>query len=169
MVDVTLFSALRTAIKCVSNLQKWGSRNKSCFHSICLRVLGKKRRVNFTKNWFMPYLLCISTSFWVLYALKSWSKHFFSCCSTFFVHFKAFSVISRLKSTKNVWKWTKKMWFCLLLKAGWHAKWIRGSTSCSSHIIFIMAPNIFLCSHKVIFTLEFVSMFFDNLCLVSIL
>ena len=30
--------------------------------------------------------------------------------STFFVPFKPFSVISRLKSTKKVWKWTKK-WF----------------------------------------------------------
>ena len=27
-----------------------------------------------------------------------------------------------------------------------------GSTSCSSHIIFILAPNIFLCSHKGLFT-----------------
>ena len=47
------------------------------------------------------------TSFWVLRAPKSWSKPFFSCFSTFFVHFKAFSVISRLKSLKNVWTWTK--------------------------------------------------------------
>ena len=36
---------------------------------------------------------------------------FFSRFSTFFVHFKAFSVISPLKSTKNVWKWTKKRVF----------------------------------------------------------
>ena len=36
---------------------------------------------------------------------------FFQMFSTFFVHFRAFSVISRLKSTKNVWKWTKKKCF----------------------------------------------------------
>ena len=43
-------------------------------------------------------ILCISTGFWVLRAPKSWSKPFFSRFPTFFVHFKAFSVISRLKS-----------------------------------------------------------------------
>ena len=52
------------------------------------------------------HLLCISTSFWLLRAPKSWLKHFFqpffSRFSTFFVNFKAFSVISQLKSTKNV-------------------------------------------------------------------
>ena len=53
-------------------------------------------------------LLCISTSFWVLRAPKSWSKHFCQPFSNFVVHFKAFTVISRLKSTKNVWKRTKK-------------------------------------------------------------
>ena len=45
---------------------------------------------------------------------------FFQPFSTFFVHFKPFSVILRLKSTKNIWKWTKKhvfFKFCLLLKA----------------------------------------------------
>ena len=31
-------------------------------------------------------------------------------------------MISHLKSTKNVWKWTKKGDICLLLKAGWHVK-----------------------------------------------
>ena len=68
-------------------------------------------------NWSL--VLCILTSFWVLHAPKSWLKIFFSHFSTYFVHFKAFSVISRLKSTNNVWKWTR---FCLLLKAGRHAK-----------------------------------------------
>ena len=70
-------------------------------------------------------MLCILTSFRVLRAPKSWLKHFFQPFSTFFVHFKLFSVISRLKSIKNVWKWTKNMFFfhfCLLFKAGWHAK-----------------------------------------------
>ena len=36
--------------------------------------------------------------------LKAGRNIFFSRFSTFFVHFRAFSVISRLKSTKNVWK-----------------------------------------------------------------
>ena len=31
-------------------------------------------------------------------------------------------------------------------------KSIGGSTTCSSHIIFILAPNIFHCSHKGLFT-----------------
>ena len=44
------------------------------------------------------YLLCISTSFWVLLAPKICSKHFFGPFSTFFVHFKHFSVIFQLKS-----------------------------------------------------------------------
>ena len=32
----------------------------------------------------------------------------------FFVDFQLFSVISRLKSTKNVWEWTKKCFFHIL-------------------------------------------------------
>ena len=43
---------------------------------------------------------------------------FFSCFSTFIVYFKAFSVISLLKSTKKHLKMNKKTWYCLLLKAG---------------------------------------------------
>ena len=42
-------------------------------------------------------------------------KILFSAVFNLFVHFKPFSVISRLKSTKNVWK-LKKMCFCPLLK-----------------------------------------------------
>ena len=53
-------------------------------------------------------------AFRCLQHLKAGWNIFFSSFSTFFVHFKAFSVISRLKSTKNVWKWTKKTWFFLL-------------------------------------------------------
>ena len=44
-------------------------------------------------------LLCISTN-------TTWN--FFQPFSTLFVYFKPFSVTSRLKSLKNVWKWTKK-------------------------------------------------------------
>ena len=54
-------------------------------------------------------MLCISTRFWVLHAPKSWSNYFFQPFSTFFAHFKPFSVISRLKSTKNIWKRTKNV------------------------------------------------------------
>ena len=35
-------------------------------------------------------------------------KLLFSAVFNLFVDFKPFSVISRLKSTKNIWKWTKK-------------------------------------------------------------
>ena len=49
-------------------------------------------------------LLCISTSFQVLRAPESWLKHFFQLFTTFFVHFKPFSVISRLKSRRKVLK-----------------------------------------------------------------
>ena len=66
--------------------------------------------------------LCISTSFWVLRAAKSWSKPFYSRFLTFFVHFKAFSVISRLNSYKKRLKMNKKTCLCLLLKAGRQAK-----------------------------------------------
>ena len=47
--------------------------------------------------------------FQVLAAPESWSNYFFQPFSTFFVDFKPFSVISRLKSTKNIWKWTKNI------------------------------------------------------------
>ena len=55
---------------------------------------------------------------------KAGLNTFFLPFSTFFVHFEPFSVISRLKSTKNVWKETKIIFFrfCLLLKAGRHVK-----------------------------------------------
>ena len=92
-------------------------------------------------------LLCILTSFWVLRAPKSWSNYFFQLFSTFFVHFKPFSVISRLKSTKNIWKRTKKG-FCLLLKAGRHAK--AGCLpegvhqNCLFWIDFLLFLNVFL-------------------------
>ena len=63
----------------------------------------------FVKKFIWGWLLCISTSFRVLRALKSWSNYFFQQFSSFFVHFLPFSVISCLKSTKNFWKWTKKV------------------------------------------------------------
>ena len=56
---------------------------------------------------------------------KAGQNTFFSPFQPLFVHFSPFSVISHLKSTNNVWKWTKNMFFfifCLLLKAGRHAK-----------------------------------------------
>ena len=50
---------------------------------------------NFEK---LPFLLkkwvkCISTSFWVLRTPESWLNYFLQRFSTFFVHFKTFSVI----------------------------------------------------------------------------
>ena len=48
------------------------------------------------------HLLCILTSFWVLCAPKSWSKHFWGQFSTIFDNFKHFSVIFHQKSRKNV-------------------------------------------------------------------
>ena len=39
-------------------------------------------------------VLCISTSFWVLRAPKSWSNYFFQLFSTFFVHFRKSSLNS---------------------------------------------------------------------------
>ena len=61
-------------------------------------------------------MLCILTSFWVLCTPKSWSNYFFQPFSTFCVHFKPFSVISGLKSTKTIWKRTKKRVFVCSLK-----------------------------------------------------
>ena len=52
-------------------------------------------------------MFCILTNFQVLEAPESWWNYFFKAVFNLFVDFKPFSVISRLKSTKNVWKWKK--------------------------------------------------------------
>ena len=67
-------------------------------------------------------MLCISTSFWVLRAPKSWPKHFFQTFFNLFCSFQIFFIDFTAEINKNVWKWTKKTWFCPLLKAGRHAK-----------------------------------------------
>ena len=65
-----------------------------------------------------PYILISSFSvyFHQLYGAKL-VELLFSAILTFFVLFKPFSVISCLKSIKNIWNWTKN-YICLLLKAG---------------------------------------------------
>ena len=55
------------------------------------------------------WMLRISTSCLVLCAPRSWLKYFFEPVLTFLVHFKTFSLISRLKSRKNFWKRAKKL------------------------------------------------------------
>ena len=57
------------------------------------------------------FMLCILTSFWVLRTPKSRLNYFFSVVLTFFVHFKTFSVISRLKSSKKYKNEQKKCVF----------------------------------------------------------
>ena len=52
-------------------------------------------------------VLCISTSFWVRAAPKGWLNYFFSTVFNLFLHFKPFSVISCLKSTKKHVKMTE--------------------------------------------------------------
>ena len=47
------------------------------------------------------YLLCILTSFWVLWAPKSWPKYVIWQFSTFFDEFKYFSVMFCLKKQVN--------------------------------------------------------------------
>ena len=69
------------------------------------------RTVYFDSNNARQEVLCISTSLQVLAAPESWSNNFFQSFSTFFFLFKPFSVISGLKSTKNIWKLTKKVIF----------------------------------------------------------
>ena len=44
---------------------------------------------------------------------KSWLNYFVQPFSNFFAHFKTFSMISRLKTTKHDWKWTKKHVFSI--------------------------------------------------------
>ena len=115
------------------NLWKWGG---SPFNSISNSdsILRKQDVVSslwwisyFTKfcvdRWVNPSNLCKLKSiwwegccvFWPAYGCcthpKAGRNLFFSSFSTFFVIFKAFSVISRLKSLKNDWKWTKKCGF----------------------------------------------------------
>ena len=98
-------------------------------------------------------VLCILTRFQVLAAPESWSNYFFQPFSTFFVDFKPFSV---LKSTKNVWKWTKKCFFFHILPAphswstckSWSTPW--GGTSKSSFFSFTFF-NVF-CQFSTDFT-----------------
>ena len=70
------------------------------------------------------HLLYILTSFWVLRALKSWSKHFLQPFFNLFCSFYGFFSDFTAEINKKVWKWTKKRWtcLCLLLKPGRHAK-----------------------------------------------
>ena len=67
----------------------------------------------------------------LLGAAKAGWTTFFQPFSTFFVCFKPFSVISRLKSTKNVWKRTKKQFLSMpqswLTCKSWLTPWgLRG-------------------------------------------
>ena len=58
------------------------------------------------------HLCCVFWPAFVCCAHPKASRNlFFSHFLTSFVHFKAFSVISQLKSLKNLWKWTKKCVF----------------------------------------------------------
>ena len=59
------------------------------------------------KDW----VLCFSTSFWVLRARKSWSKHIFQLFFNLFCSFQSFFSDFTAEITKNVWKWTKKRGF----------------------------------------------------------
>ena len=62
------------------------------------------------------YTICVV--FWPAFGCceqpKAGRNTFFEPFSTFFVHFKPFSVISHLKSRKNIWKWTKNSIFPFL-------------------------------------------------------
>ena len=55
------------------------------------------------------HLLCITTSF-------------FSAVFNLFVHFKPFHWFHDWNQQKTSENEPKNMWFCLLIKAGWHAK-----------------------------------------------
>ena len=88
---------------------------------ICAKGAQCLSRFGLIQYFMFSYLLCISTSFLVQRTRKL-VELLFSAVLNLFCSFKPFSVISRLKLTKNVWKWTKKHMFCLLLKAGWHPK-----------------------------------------------
>ena len=67
-------------------------------------------------------MLCILTSFWVLRAPKNRSKHFFQPFFNLFCLFPSFFSDITAEINKKRLKINKKMWFCLLLKAGRHAK-----------------------------------------------
>ena len=57
------------------------------------------------------YLLCISTSFWVLRAPEGQLKHFLQLFSTYFIHFRCFFLDFSFKMNKKGWKrWKKYFW-----------------------------------------------------------
>ena len=82
-------------------LPYWGSRSVG-LGLFCILML--------LLFYFIVYLLCILTGFWVLRAPKSWSKHFFS-------RFQPFLFISKLfhrnqsKNAENIKKSTEKKQF----------------------------------------------------------
>ena len=83
-------------------------------------------------NLFCIIVCCVfRPAFRCLQHLKAGWNTFFQPFSTFFVHFKPFSVISRLKSKKNVWKWTKKCCLCpyLMVNLGYHLPMIKYLTA----------------------------------------
>ena len=53
-------------------------------------------------------MLCISTSFWVLSATKSWSKHFFCSFSDIFCWFEPWNHWKRFEMNKKGWRRLKK-------------------------------------------------------------
>ena len=55
------------------------------------------------------HLLYILTSFWVLRAPKSWSKHFLQPFFNLFCSFYGFFSDFTAEINKKVWKWTKKL------------------------------------------------------------
>ena len=65
------------------------------------------------------WVLCISASFRCCVHPKAGQNTFFEPTSTFFVHFKPFSVISHLKSRNYVWK--KSIFFSFLTT---HKSWL---------------------------------------------
>ena len=116
------------------------------FHVICNGKLGRMgRTVSPPFCWLRVRLQVITVVYFdqllgAVCTQKLVGTLFFSHFQLFFFFSNLFLVISHLKSLKNVWKWTKKLfffYFLLFFKAGWIPEgvpWICNFTfRCAQH------------------------------------
>ena len=97
---ITLNLRISSLLLSSSQLLLWGPQ-------VLTGKIKLKGRIQIIIN--KQWLLCISTSFWVLRAPKSWSKHFFQPFFYFFCSIQTFFSDFTPEINKNVWKLTKNV------------------------------------------------------------